>query len=221
LGYTQTGGGLGASGMVEQFELDELVGNAIAGDEDALSKLLEQFGARLHARVASRTNERYRSMVSPEDVLQVTFTEAFLRMNSFSPDGPGSFEAWLTRIADHNLIDAIRGLERKKDPPPRKRISPATGDDSYDSLLAGIDGSFTAPSHGAARIEVKPIIDNALDKLPAGYQQVLRLFDMEGKTAVEVGQVMNKSEAAVYMMAGRARKRLAELLGSSSQYFSK
>ncbi len=207
--------------MVEQIDVDELVGNAIAGDEDALSKLLERFGARLHARVASRTNDRFRSMVSPEDVLQVTFAEAFLRIKSFQPNGPDSFEAWLTRIADHNLIDAIRGLERKKDPPLRKRIAPATSDESYDSLLAGIDGSFTTPSHGAARIEIKPIIDNALDKLPAGYQQVLRLFDMEGKTAVEVGQAMDKSEAAIYMIAGRARKRLAELLGSSSQYFSK
>jgi RNA polymerase sigma-70 factor, ECF subfamily len=207
--------------MIEQIEKEELVGSAMTGDEDALGKLLEQSGARLHAHVARRTNERYRSMVSPEDVLQVTFIEAFLRIKSFIPNGPCSFEAWLFRIADHNLINAIRGLERKKDPPPRKRVDPATGNESYGSLLAGIDGLFTTPSRGVARMEVKPIIDHALSELPEGYEQILRLFDMEGKTAVEVGQIIGKSEAAVYMMAGRARKRLAELLGSSSQYFSK
>lgn len=198
-----------------------LIPRAVAGDEDALSVLLEQSGTRLRDRMASRTHPRYRSMISPEDVLQVTFTEAFLRIKSFRPNGPGSFYAWLSLIADHNLIDAIRGLERKKSPSPRMRIDPATGDESYDNLLAGLDGLLSTPSQRAARGELKGIIDHALAQLPRGYQEVLRLCDMQDKSARAVGEIMGKSEAAVHMMAGRARKRLAEVLGSSSKYFSR
>ena len=198
-----------------------LIPRAVAGDEDALSVLLEQSGPPLRARMASRTHPRYRSMISPDDVLQVTFTEAFLRITSFRPNGPGPFYGWLSLIADHNLINAIRGLERKKAPSPRKRIDPATGDESYDSLLAGLDGLLSTPSKRAARGELKGIIDHALAQLPRAYQEVLRLCDMQGKSASAVGEIMGKSEAAVYMMVGRARKRLAEVMGSSSKYFSR
>ncbi len=207
--------------MAGQIGTNDLIRRATAGDEGALGELLERFGERLYARVARRTNECHRSVVSPEDVLQVTFTEAFLRIREFRPNGPGSFDSWLTRITDHALVDAIRGLERKKDPPARKRINPATGDASYDSLVAGLDGLLSTPSRRAAQGELRSIIERALNKLPIGYQQVLRLYDMDGKTAPEVGAIIGKSEAAVYMMVGRARKRLAELLGSSSLYFSK
>src|SRR5438876_7034494 len=107
---------------------DELAGLAVQGDESALIELLDQVSVRLHAEIARDIGPRYRGLVDADDIVQVTFMEAFLRMRSFIYAGPGSFLTWLRRIAQNNLRDAIKELERDRRPPPGKRIREPVGE---------------------------------------------------------------------------------------------
>lgn len=53
--------------------------------------------------------------------MQVTYTEAFLRIGTMQARNEKSFVAWLSQIAQNNLRDAIRALECGKRPNPKHR----------------------------------------------------------------------------------------------------
>jgi RNA polymerase sigma-70 factor (subfamily 1) len=195
---------------------EQLIQSAIAGDESALSDLLEGFGVQLHAELEARIASQYQSLVGADDVLQVTCLEAFLRIRSFVPTGPGSFLSWLRRIADNNLRDAIRELECAKRFSPTKRVHAGLNDESYASLLENIPGSNTTISRAASRKELIGLVDEALRKLPGDYEQVLRLYELEGLSAPEVATRMGRSHGAVRMLLARARECLSNTLGSCS-----
>src|SRR5215468_5727754 len=91
---------------------------AVGGDEDALTTLLNSVAAQLHAETRARIGSKYSGVFDADDILQITFLEAFLRIGAFEPGPHVSFLAWLRRIAENNIRDAIRELERDKRPPP-------------------------------------------------------------------------------------------------------
>jgi len=206
----------------EPAEEARLVADAIGGDAQALSALLQRHGPQVRQRLAGKIGQVWRSVLDEDDVLQVTYLEAFMRIGVFTPRGPGAFLAWLTHIADNNLRDAIRGLERAKRPDPRRRVqSRQVTEDSYTDLVGLLGVTSTTPSRVAARHEAGSAIEAALAKLPADYRTVIRLYDLECRGIEEVAAQVGRSPGAVYMLRARAHDRLKEELGGSSQFFSR
>lgn len=192
---------------------------AASGDRDALSALLSQHDAALRERLTGSIGPAYRSAIEPEDVLQVTYIEAFLNIRDFSPDGRGAFLAWLLRIAQNNVRDAVRWLEREKREPRRKKVDRPHGSDSYVGLLANLVGTGTTPSSHAARDELKTALDEAIAKLPELYRTVVTMIDLENRDANQVAVAFGRSRPAVYMLRVRAHEHLAKLLGDSTRFF--
>jgi len=200
---------------------DTLTTAAIGGDRKALAGLLKRHQDELRQWVAGRIGRRYRAALDADDVLQVTFMEAFIRVAQFVPSGPGAFGAWLRTIAENNLKDAIRELNRKKRPPRDQQVTASGSDDSYGDLLAALESMGTTPSGGAASREVCTLIEEALKKLPPDYEKVIRLYDLLGREGDEVARAMDRSPGAVHMLKARAHQRLAEILGESTKFFSR
>lgn len=198
----------------------ELIRRAIAGDEGALGELLSRHAGALRARLHGKIGEVWRSVLEEDDVLQVTYLEAFLRIGSFEDRGEGSFMAWLTRIAENNLRDAIRGLERAKRPDPRRQVRPTNPEESYAGLVEVLGVTYTTPSMNAARGEMVREMERMLKRLPEDYERVIRMYDLEGKDIEEVCRELGRKSGAVYMLRARAHERLASLLGSESRFFS-
>ena len=194
---------------------------AIAGDSLALAALLKEFGPQVRRRIAGRIAPQLRSSFDEDDVMQVTYLEAFLRIDQFTPTGPNSFLAWLRRIAENNLRDAVKELNRGKRPPPQKRISAPRNDDSYVNLIGKLGASITSPSRHAAGQEAKQIIDSSLTHMPKDYQDVIRLYDLDNLSAPEVANEMERSVGAVYMLRARALDSLQGLLPSESKFFTR
>ncbi len=195
---------------------DELIARAVAGDEVSLSELLEHFGTPLCKEI--RISPKWRSVVDADDVMQVTYLEAFLRIRSFTPTKPGSFAAWLRRIAENNLRDAIKELERDKR--PQNRVVGAPDGSSYGDLLSCMPGDLTSPSRGAAAHEIQEMAEAALRRLPPDYERVLRLYFLAGQSGPEVAEILGRSHGAVKMLLARALDRLKEVLGSGSKFIS-
>lgn len=199
---------------------DALVARACAGNAEAMEELLARSEVQLRQSLRSLIPTAYRAAFDADDLIQVTFIEAFLHIGRFSPRGTGSFLAWLTRLGRNNLTDAIRSLRREKRVPRERLVSVGGGSDSYHGFLATLTGTSSTPSRGAVRVEAKGLIDDALTKLPPDYAKVVRLMDLEGKTAPQAAAEMGRSMGAVYMLQARAHARLRELLGSSGNFFS-
>ena len=199
----------------------ELIMLAVQGHEASLTELLERHGPTVRGRLAASIGQHWKSSLDEDDVLQVTYLEVFLRIRSFEDRGEGSFLAWISRIADNNLRDAIRGLERAKRPDPRRRVQPRSPEDSYTGLVGLLGVTYTTPSVNAARGEMITEMDRALSMLPGDYERVIRLYDLEGKGIEAVAEELGRTTGAVYMLRARAHERLAEQLGSESKFFSR
>ena len=109
-------------------EEDPHVVRAAEGDRMALEELLRECSSQIRAGLTVRPSSR-RSL-DPEDVMQVTFLEAFLRVSSLRVRTRDGFEAWLARIAANNLRDALRGLQREKRPEAHERITRGPADET-------------------------------------------------------------------------------------------
>ncbi len=198
-------------------ELRDLVGRAVAGETDALSSLLESFGPQIEQQL--HIGRPWQAVIEPGDVMQVTYLEAFLQIGRFLPEQAEAFPAWLRRIADNNLRDAVRGLDRQKQPPPSRRIELTHGDESFVGLYDLLATSSSTPSRVMARKDVRRVLEAALEKLPADYSQTVRLYDLECRSIDEVAAALNRSAGAVHMLRARAHERLGELLGTAAAWF--
>lgn len=198
----------------------ELVERAVQGDSEALTELLEAEGPIVRQRMEPKIGAAWRSVLDVDDVMQVSYMEAFLQIHKFRPSGPGAFRAWLSQIAENNLRDAIKSFERAKRPDPRKRVHGPPGEQSFVALVEVLGVTNSTPSQHAARGEFKGVIDKALAKLPSDYARVITMYDLEARPAAEVAAVMGRSTGAVFMLRARAHDALRDVLGSSSQFFS-
>jgi len=148
--------------------------------------------------------------------MQVTYLEAFLRISSFDPQRAEAFPAWLRRIAEHNLLDAIRELESERNRSAPRRIHAFGTDESYIALLDVLSASGGTPSQSVRRDEAGKMLAAAIERLPADYSTAVRLYDLEGRPIEDVAVAMGRSAGAVHMLRMRAHERLCELLGPAS-----
>ncbi len=208
--------------MTPTDDLEALLDQARTGDKAALAKVLEAVGPTVRQRIAPKLKgSPHRASLDEDDVMQVTYLEAVIRLQSFTTGGISGFIAWLSRMAENNLIDAIRALESAKRPNPRKRVRAPSGQQSMVMLVEMLGGVSLTPSRDAARGEGVDLLAKAIDALPRDYARVVRGHDLEGKPASELAQELGRSEGAIYMLRSRAHARLKELLGSDSKFFTK
>ncbi len=208
--------------MDESDKLEGLLRKARGGDRSALMSLLEHCGPRVRERIAPKIGGWLQAHLDADDVMQVTYLEVVLRLDKFTSGGVSGFMAWVTRLAENNLIDAVRALEASKRPSPRKQVSAARkpGGESYLGLVEMLGATYTTPSRDAAKEEAKGFLEIALEKLPPDYAKAIRMYDLEGCSIEEVGEALGRSQGAVYMLRARAHERLREAIGTESQFFS-
>lgn len=199
---------------------NELIRKAISGDIDAMTQLLDHHGPEVE-RSLSIARE-WRSVLESADVMQVTYLEAFMRIGNYDPNRTEPFRSWLQRIAENNLRDAVRGLQRQKRPQPAQRVGVASGGeaDTASSLLDMLGVTSTTPSRHADRKERSSRLEAALGILPDDYGEAVRLYDLKALPIDQVASKMGRSAGAVHMLRARAHERLRDILGSQSGWFS-
>ena len=194
---------------------DETLAKAVAGDKDALCVLLEAHGPAIEAGLNIAT--AWHRTLDRADVMQVTYLDAFTAIRRFDVTRSDSFPAWLRRLAENNLKDAIRGLEAQKKPPARKQV--IQGQNSAIALVELLSATDGTPSRAIRREEAEDQLRRALRCLPPDYAQVVELYDLSGNHVDRVAKVLQRSPGAVFMLRARAHERLREILGSASQFF--
>lgn len=108
--------------------------------------------------------------------------ETCLRIRQLRSRESNGFVAWMTRMAQNNLRDGIRELERAKRPSPRRRVVPRNREESRVMLLEAVGCTTAIASRHAAVRESLGLLDTAVDQLPQTYQTVVRLYDLDGKS---------------------------------------
>src|SRR5256885_13902788 len=99
-----------------------LLQRAASRDKAALLLLLKRFGPKVRDAMRGKIDARWRSILEEDDLMQVTYLEAFLHIHQLAARDADSFVGWLIRIAQNVLRDAVKGLERQKRPHPSHRV---------------------------------------------------------------------------------------------------
>jgi RNA polymerase sigma-70 factor (ECF subfamily) len=200
---------------------NSLIAQAVQGDRSAFAELLERHAPAVRGSLSSRIPARWQALLSVDDVLQQTYTDAYLDLHQFRPSGDDSFEGWLTKIAHCNLLDAVRALEAEKRGGPRRPIPVDPGQDALDVLHDRLlrDHPRSTPSQHLARAEARAELRRVLEQLPDDYRRIIELYDLQGLPAGQVAEALSRSPGAIYLVRNRAHRRLRELLAGKSTIF--
>lgn len=198
---------------------DDLLPQAVAGDREALAELLKRHAPLLRRNAALSIPRRWQALLSIDDLLQQTFTDATLDIKRFVPRADASFDGWLATLARRNLQDAIRLLEADKRGGGARPLPLTNPDESYDGLFELLQDPGGSPSRHAARNEIHAALEQAIGLLPPDHGRVVRMYDLDGRGIEEVAAALQRSPGAVYMLRARAHRWLREILGRSSRFF--
>jgi RNA polymerase sigma factor (sigma-70 family) len=186
-----------------------------------MAELLHEHGPAVRERMAPRIPRRWQAVLTVEDIMQQTYTDAFLDVGRLAARTAEAFRAWLTVLARCNLVDTIRMLEAERRGGQRRSLQLASYEDSCMALYEFLGAKRTTPSQRVARQEACAAVSQAIEQLPEKHKHVIQLYDLEGEPIEVVAASLGKRAGAVYMIRARAHRQLREILGASSKYLTK
>ena len=179
-----------------------LVARARAGDDDALTTLLDRHQAVLERRIRGLLPASVQRRVAVADVLQETRMVAFEKRGEFEWRGEGSFRAWLLAVAERK---ARRTTQRHRDVALRSVRREVTR--ARRSATDRYAGGVPSPSQAAVGAELADLARRAMDTLAPDYREVLRLCREQELTLREAAERMGRSREATKKLYGRALAR--------------
>jgi RNA polymerase sigma-70 factor (ECF subfamily) len=121
---------------------------------------------------------------------------------------------WLTGIARHVALDAMRARKRQRD---RTAVAARDGDGSSpDPLERVADPSPDAFDHFSA-VQRRQAVAQALAALPDGQRRALVMFHMEGLQYQEIAARLGVPLGTVATWVMRARKSVAAAVGVTEE----
>lgn len=128
-----------------------------------------------------------------DDAAQDTFLTAMVKLKQFDPQR--AFGPWLARIAVNTATDRRRRRAVRRAEP-----------------LEGLQAKGTLPDADADRRALGSRLRQALAELPERRRMAVVLFDIEGYTHAEIGEILGLPEGTVRSEVFHARRALRVLL---------
>jgi RNA polymerase sigma-70 factor (ECF subfamily) len=148
-----------------------LAGGCAAGDTKVFEELYGRFGERMKS-IAWNT---LGNISDAEDAVQETFLKIHRAASSYT--GEASFSTWAFRILVNTCYDLLRRRKRRIDEAP------------IEDLVETAER--TAPSVDDAK---RMTLRKLLDELPEQRRSVFTLFEIEGLSHAEIGEILGITE---------------------------
>lgn len=168
-----------------------LVGRVRAGDARA-------FDALVHAYMRQAFQLAYRVVghrEDAEDLVQEAFLAAHQYLDSYDAERP--FGPWLMRIVLNRGANLRRSRARRETEPEVDAVSPAP---------SALDDS--------ERAEARAMLTRALAALSERQRMIVTLFDVDGMTSTEIGELLDLAPGTVRWHLHEARRTLRAALSS-------
>jgi RNA polymerase sigma-70 factor (ECF subfamily) len=175
--------------MVPDVTDEHLVIQAQAGERDAFLTLYNRYMNKVFNRVRSRV-----PMQDAEDVTQEIFIAVVRSLDRF--EGRSMFSTWLYTIVNRQIADYYRKFYRRSD-------HRTTDLENYEGLL------FSAESE---RWDEAVMVQQALQKLPENYQEIILLRFADGLTFAEIADARSQSLEAAKSLFRRAIQALDDIV---------
>jgi RNA polymerase sigma-70 factor (ECF subfamily) len=196
-------------------KVGRLLPAARAGSKEALGELLEACQAYLLLIAQQELAPDLRPKGGASDLVQETFLDAYRDFAQFQGTTPPELLGWLRRLLLHNLANFTRGY---RDTAKRQASAevPLEGGRSSVDWASGLMADGSTPSGQAMAHEQAQAVQQALERLPADYRQVILLRYQEELSFEEIGRLMERSANAAEKLWARAIQRLQHELETPS-----
>jgi RNA polymerase sigma-70 factor (ECF subfamily) len=195
--------------------VSDLIRAAQGGDAQCRERLFGLCRSYLGFVARSQVESSLRAKVDASDLVQETMLEAYRDFARFQGRTEQEWLAWLKRILAHNAADFVR---RYRGTAKRRAGREVAFRNPADSSMAGGAPEPAAPcvtpSQEFLRIDAELRVTAALADLPADYQEVIVLRNLERLPFSEVAERMDRSRPAVQMPWMQAIRKLQETLGA-------
>ena len=171
-----------------------LVKNYIAGDENALSILINRHQSKIYGFIYSKLSDRDIS----DDIFQDTFIKVIKTLKSNSYNEEGKFLPWVMRIAHNLVVDHFR--KAKKMPLQRETDEYSVFNFMTDNGL-NIEGQMISD-------QVASDLTKLLDELPEDQKEVLVMRMYQDLSFKEIAELTGVS---INTALGRMRYALLNL----------
>jgi RNA polymerase sigma-70 factor (ECF subfamily) len=190
-----------------------MLSEARAGDRTALGRLLDAYRSYLTLLARIQLGRRLKGKVSPSDLVQETFLEAYRDFGHFRGLSEKELLAWLRRMLAANLADQVKRyrLSQRRDVRLERQLSVELKRSS-EALEWALASLSSAPGRRAERRELAIRLANALERLPADYRQVLLLRHFQGRSFADVADELGRSVDSVKNLWLRALARLRPMM---------
>ena len=183
------------------IEADELVARARVRDKAAIRTIIRQNNRRLFRVARSILKDDWEA----EDVVQEAYVRAFSHLSEF--EGRSRLSTWLTRIVAN---EALGRLRRR-----RSTVDLAAAENADRQSGAGIVpfpliSQQPDPEQAMAQIEIRRLLEQAIDALPEAFRVVLVARAIENMSVEETAELFGLRPETVKTRLHRARAMLRE-----------
>lgn len=185
----------------------ELIARCGRGDSNAFDAIV----AKHQDRVFNLCFWMLHDHDEASDAAQDAFLRAYRALEAGKFRGESSLGTWLHRIASNVALDAARS---KKNRPVSFSSLSRPGDDAPDDPEPAPEDAPISlnPAEALARNERQAAIRQALFELPEHHRLALVLFDIEGHSYEQIGELLKLPVGTVKSRLNRARAALRDKL---------
>jgi RNA polymerase sigma-70 factor, ECF subfamily len=169
---------------------EKLIEEAKAGNKKALTELVKKYEQTIYNFAFKICRDPARA----ENIMQETFLSMIKSLHQF--DGKSKLSTWLYRIVTNHCLMEVR---KKKN----RFVSLENEEDLVEDKYVADWKSL--PYKSIENLELRKILDDAIQKLSSDYRIVFLLRDVEGLSTEETGKITELSVPAVKSRLHRAR----------------
>jgi len=166
-------------------------------DEGAADLLVERYGDRVYRLGLRITGSRE----DAEEVAQDALWTAARKIGTFK--GDSAFGSWLYRIAANAAYMKLRARKAKAREVAIEDVIPPFDEDGVH--FEPMDDWSSRVDEQALQHELRDVLQNAIDELPADYRTALVLHDVEGLSNPDIAETLGISLPAVKSRVHRSR----------------
>lgn len=176
----------------------QLVGLSLAGDEAAFECIFD----RHKRRVAGLASRFFKEQAEIEEMIQISFTKAYVELRSFRGAHEHSLASWLGRIAANTCLNELKRRAAKIE-----NFADVLSDAEIETLATGLREKSVEEM-----VVQRDLLDKLLASIGTEDRVLLQMLHAEEMSVAETAAVFGWSKAKVKVRAFRARRALNKVV---------
>jgi len=190
-------------------EEEQLIASILGGNSQEFHALIRPYERTVYVMALTLVKNE----ADAEDIAQEAFLKAFRNLKNFRAES--KFSTWLISIT----LNEARSRLRRKSAVPMESLDEPADEQGHVSPAVLVDWR-EIPSEAVERLEVRQLLQQAVEDIPLIYRETFVLRDIEELSVNETAAALGISVASVKVRLHRARMMLQKRLAPQLKQMS-